>query len=101
MFDYRLKVVSILLYAKFIGNGEFEVNQYYIIRSTDEKDEKVDEIAALSLEEAHAIAKVRFQVFMNSGETLHTIQANETLSFDENHRLNFPKGEMMSLSKWS
>ncbi|SOB90529.1 hypothetical protein SAMN05880501_101175 [Ureibacillus xyleni] len=75
--------------------------QYYIIRSTDEQDEKVGVIDSFSLEEAHAVAKVRFQDSMNAGETLHTFQANETLSFDENHRLNFPKGEMRSLSKWA
>ncbi|TMN21877.1 hypothetical protein [Lentibacillus cibarius] len=76
------------------------MKQYYMVRTSDEKDEELGVVDALSLEEAHAIAKVRYQGKMNSGESLHVFQANEPLTFDAKNRFVFPAGEMMSVTRF-
>ncbi|MBT2641739.1 hypothetical protein J7I80_05850 [Bacillus sp. ISL-41] len=76
------------------------MQQYDVVRSTGERDEKIAVIDALSLEEAHAIAKVRFQESIKAGETLYTFQSVGTLKFDENDRFILPQGQMMSIQKW-
>lgn len=98
------KIIAVGLIDVFLFINQklevFSLKQYYVIRSTDCRDERLGVVDALSLEEAHAIVKVRFQESMQKGETLHTFQIVEPLSFDENHRLIFPDVAMMSIGKW-
>lgn len=75
------------------------MKQYYVVRSTIEKDEEVEVIDALSLKEAHAIVKVRLQESMKKGETLYTFPAFEPVEYDENNRIILLSREVMSISK--
>lgn len=76
------------------------MNKYYVVKSSEESDVKLGVIDALSLEEAHGIATIRYQKKMKSGETIYTFPENELLVFDENNRLVLQMKRVMSLSKW-
>jgi hypothetical protein len=89
--------------STFLMEGLF-MNQYYVVRRIKEKDEKFAVIDALSLDEANAIFEVRYKDFketMQKGEAFFIFQANEPLTFDENHQVVFPKGRMAMIHKLS
>ncbi|WP_102694156.1 hypothetical protein [Rummeliibacillus pycnus] len=62
------------------------MNQYYVVLRTKEKDELKDVVDALSLDEALAIAKKRYEAGMNGGEKLYIFLAKGPISFDENNQ---------------
>jgi hypothetical protein len=85
-------------------NGGIFMNRYYVVRRIKEKDEEFAVIDALSLDEANAIFEVRYKDFketMQKGEAFFIFQANEPLTFDENHQVVFPKGRMAMIHKLS
>lgn len=70
------------------------MNQYYVVLRKKEKDELKDVIDALSLEEAFAIAKVRYGEEMRGKEGLFVFSAKEPITFDKNHRFNNSDGDI-------
>lgn len=62
------------------------MNQYYVVLRKKEKDELKDVVDALSLEEAFAIAKVRYEEGMLGTEGLFVFSAKKPITFNENNR---------------
>lgn len=80
------------------------MNQYYVVSRTSEQDEQFAVIDALSLDEADAIFRVRFKDYeetMQKGEAFYIFQASDDLKYDENNRVEFPKGKMAAIHKLS
>ncbi|MBK3497180.1 hypothetical protein JFL43_20580 [Viridibacillus sp. YIM B01967] len=53
------------------------MKQYYVVLRQEEKDHLKDTIDALSLDEAFAVAKIRYQEEMGTEESLFVYAANE------------------------
>lgn len=62
------------------------MKQYYVVLRQEEKDNLKDTIDAPSLEEAFAIAKIRYQEEIGEDESLFVYSANDPFTLDENHR---------------
>lgn len=80
-----------------------QMQTYYVVKRTKEKDEEFTVIDAMSLDEASAIFGVRNNAdkeAMEEGEAFYIFQVNGQLMFDENQRLVFPKGNMSIINKW-
>lgn len=80
------------------------MSRYYVVRRTKEKDEEFAVIDALSLDEANASLKCVIKILKKpckKGEAFFIFQANEPLTFDENHQVVFPKGRMAMIHKFS
>ncbi|WP_397539832.1 hypothetical protein [Rummeliibacillus pycnus] len=80
-----------------------QMGQYLVVKRTKEKDEQFTVIDAMSLDEAHAIFKVRHkddQDAMEEGETFFIFEVEGNLEFDENNRIAFPKRDMTIIQKW-
>lgn len=91
-----------ILKFKFGGRNMSQMKEYVVVRSREEKDEKFTSIHAMSLDEASAIFKVRHKAeedAMEVGEAFYIFQAEEQLTFDENHRLVSPTGDMCIIQK--
>lgn len=74
-----------------------QMERYYVVSSTEEKDEEFAVIDAMSLDEANAIFEVRHKATkdgLQEGESFYIIQSDGSPVFDENNRLVFPKGKM-------
>lgn len=80
---------------KFVGG--IVMNQYYVVLRTKEKDELKDVVDALSLDEALAIAKTRYEAEMNGGEKLFAYSAKGPIAFDENNRFVSNTGGNMKI----
>lgn len=79
-----------------------QIQPYYVVRRTKEKDEQFALIDAMSLDEANAIFEVRHKddkESMVEGEAFFIFGADEELKFDENNRVVFPKGKMANIHK--
>lgn len=105
MYDEKQSLAFLPMFL-FINNfnGGIFMNRYYVVRRIKEKDEEFAVIDALSLDEANAIFEVRYKDFketMQKGEAFFIFQANEPLTFDENHQVVFPKGRMAMIHKLS
>mgnify|MGYP001109709729 CR=1 FL=1 len=80
-----------------------QMETYYVVRRTKNKDEEFAGIDAMSLDEANVIFEVRHKAdkeALEVGEAFFIFQANEKLMFDENYRLVIPKGSMSIIEKW-
>lgn len=79
-----------------------QMEKYYVVISMEERDELFATIDAMSLDEANAIFKIRYQEDIERfGEvTFYIFSGKEELQFDKNNRLIFPKVEMSSIHKW-
>lgn len=79
-----------------------KMEQYFVVRRTQEKDEQFTWIDAMSLDEANAIFEVRHEAdkeAMEEGEAFFIFQEDEALTFDENNRIVFPSGGMAIIHK--
>jgi Mg2+/Co2+ transporter CorC len=61
-----------------ISEGLF-MNKYYVVLRTKEKDELLDVVDALSLEEAMAIAETRYEEQMEVRDGLFVFEVNSPL----------------------
>lgn len=101
MCDEKTIVTFLPMFFLLKTNGGKQMNQlepYYVVRRTKDKDEQFAMIDALSLDEADAIFKVRYKGYeesMKAGDAYYVFQANELPVFDESHRIIFPRGEVI------
>lgn len=79
-----------------------QMEKYYVVISMEERDELFATIDAMSLDEANAIFKIRYQEDIERfGEvTFYIFSEKGKLEFDKNNRLIFPKVELNSIHKW-
>lgn len=80
-----------------------QMEKYYVVKRTKERDVEFAVIDAMSLQEANAIFEIRHEsdkAVMEEGEAFYIFQANKNLKFDKNLRLVFPEGPMGVLEKW-
>lgn len=79
-----------------------QMEKYYVVKRTKEKDEQFTVIEAMSLDEANAIYEVRHKAekeTMVEGEAFYIFHAKEQLAFDESNRVKFPSGRMAIIHK--
>ncbi|TXL68098.1 hypothetical protein FHP05_00140 [Cerasibacillus terrae] len=83
------------------------MQQYFVVRRTKEKDEQFAVIDAMSLAEAKAIFKVRYDDFDITNEEMKEedffiFKADGELKYDENNRILLAEivGGMAIISKW-
>ncbi|MGG3162155.1 hypothetical protein ABEO87_10905 [Geobacillus stearothermophilus] len=77
------------------------MNQYYVVLRTKERDELLDVVDALSLEEAMAIAKTRYEEQMEVRDGLFVFKVNGPLTFNEQNRfIRSGGGEMKILIRF-
>lgn len=79
-----------------ISEGLF-MNKYYVVLRTKEKDELLDVVDALSLEEAMAIAETRYEEQMEVRDGLFVFEVNSPLSFNEKNRFVRNSGGEMKI----
>lgn len=80
-----------------------QLEKFYVVKRTKEKDVEFAVIDAMSLQEANAIFEIRHESdkdAMQEREAFYIFQANKNPKFDENQRLVFPEGPMGVLEKW-
>ncbi|MDR4887516.1 hypothetical protein RGU12_08065 [Fredinandcohnia sp. QZ13] len=83
-----------------------QMEQYLVVRRTKEKDEQFAVIDAMSLAEAKAILKVRYDNFDINNEEMQEedffiFKADGELKYDENNRVVLKEvGAMIIISKW-
>ncbi|KPH76582.1 hypothetical protein AFL42_05660 [Oceanobacillus caeni] len=83
------------------------MEQYFVVRRTEEKDEQFAVIDAMSLAEARAIFKVRYDEFDITNEeikeeTFFIFKLDGDLKYDENNRVLLSEvvGDMAITSRW-
>lgn len=84
------------------GKQMNQIETYYVVRRTKEKDEQFAVIDAMSLDEANAVFEIRHEFnkeAMKEGEAFYIFEADEQLTFDENNRIKFPSGRMAIIHK--
>ncbi|MGP3562608.1 hypothetical protein QWV57_08600 [Geobacillus zalihae] len=89
-------LADVFYLSTFLMEGLF-MNQYYVVLRTKEKDELMDVVGALSLEEAWAIARIRYEERMREGDSLFVFPAIGPLAFDENNRFVSNSGGNMKI----
>jgi hypothetical protein len=89
-------LADVFYLSTFLMEGLF-MNQYYVVLRTKEKDELMDVVKALSLEEASAIAEIRYGEGMCEGDGLFVFPAIGPLAFDENNRFVSNSGGNMKI----
>ncbi|MFB4473395.1 MULTISPECIES: hypothetical protein [Bacillaceae] len=84
-----------------------QMEQYFVVRRTEEKDEQFAVIDAMSLAEARAIFKVRYDEFDITNEeikeeTFFIFKLDGDLKYDENNRVLLSEvvGDMAITSRW-
>ncbi|MGY0694083.1 hypothetical protein ACW2QC_15095 [Virgibacillus sp. FSP13] len=83
-----------------------QMEQYFVVRRTEEKDEQFAVINAMSLAEAKAIFKVRYDDFDITNEemkeeTFFIFKADGELKYDEINRVLLTEvGDMTIISRW-
>ncbi|SES06866.1 hypothetical protein SAMN04487944_1172 [Gracilibacillus ureilyticus] len=84
-----------------------QMEQYFVVRRTEEKDEQFAVIDAMSLAEAKAIFKVRYDEFDITNEeikeeTFFIFKLDGDLKYDENNRVLLSEvvGDMAITSRW-
>ena len=83
-----------------------QMELYFVVRRTKEKDEQFAVIDAMSLAEAKAIFKVRYDDFDIKNEEMKEedffiFKADRELKFNENNRVQLTEvGDMTIISKW-
>mgnify|MGYP001421935818 FL=1 len=75
-----------------------QMEQYIVVRRTKEKDEQFAVIDAMSLAEAKAILKVRYDNFDINNEEMQEedffiFKADGEIKYDENNRVVLKEGE--------
>ena len=84
------------------GKHMNQMERYYVVSRTKEKDEEFAVIEAMSLNEASAIFEVRHKAdkeAMMKGESFYIFHSDETLSFDVESRVVFPSEEMTIIQR--
>lgn len=82
------------------------MEQYIVVRRTKEKDEQFAVIDAMSLAEAKAILKVRYDNFDINNEEMQEedffiFKADGEIKYDENNRVVLKEvGAMIIISMW-
>ncbi|WP_254119014.1 hypothetical protein [Bacillus sp. FJAT-29790] len=79
-----------------------QMEMYYVVRRTNEKNEQFTVINAISLDEANAIFEIRHKADMEAmkeGEAYFIFEADEALKFDEYNQAVFPSGRMAIIHK--
>lgn len=79
-----------------------QIEKYYVVKRTKEKDELYSTIDAASLEEVNAIFHIRYKEEINKmqeGEAFYIFSEKGKLEFDEDHRLIFPDIDMTGIQK--
>lgn len=77
-----------------------QIEKYYVVRRTKEKDELYPMIEAASLDEVNAIFHIRYKEEINKmrkGDAFYIFSEKGKLQFDENNRLVFPDVDMTGL----
>lgn len=83
-----------------------QMEQYIVVRRTKEKDEQFAVIDAMSLAEAKAILKVRYDNFDINNEEMQEedffiFKADGEIKYDENNRVVLKEvGAMIIISMW-
>jgi hypothetical protein len=75
------------------------MKKFYVIRSKKEMDVKEKIIKAFSLEEACEMVKEQYVETLLEGEKLYIFSFVNELRYDENNRVIWPEGEMISIAR--
>lgn len=70
-----------------------QLEKYYVVRCTKEKDKLYSTIDAASLEEVHAIFRIRYEEEisqMKEGDAFYIFSEKGKVEFDENNRFILP-----------
>ena len=84
------------------GKHMNQMEPYYVVSRTKEKDEEFAVIEAMSLDEAKAIFEVRHKAdkgAMVKGEAFYIFHTDEPLRFDGKGQFVFPSGEMAIIQR--
>ncbi len=103
--NQSLAFLSMFFYMKNQGREVkemFQTEKYYVVKRTKEKDELYSTIDAASVEEVHAIFRIRYEREINQmeeGDAYYIFSEIGKLEFDENNRIVIPDVDMTGIQR--